>query len=60
MPNFFLVAKKPNRIAKVAGQQVCHNSGLSVWGFYSLRSYKNNKSEYNNNAYTIMSTYNIG
>lgn len=59
-PNFFLQAKGPDGSMAVARRQVRYDGALGAWGMHSLRSYGEDKPVYDNNAYTIMSTYHEG
>jgi hypothetical protein len=59
-PNFFLAAKGPDRSLTVARRQACYDDALRARGMHSLQSYGKAKLVYDNNAYTITSTYHGG
>ncbi|EEQ29627.1 hypothetical protein McanMca71_006708 [Microsporum canis] len=59
LPNFFLEAKGPDGLPIVATRQACYDGALGARGIYKLQSYKE-KPIYDNNAYTITSTYQSG
>ncbi|EEP77858.1 predicted protein [Uncinocarpus reesii 1704] len=59
-PNFFLEAKGPDRSLAVATQQACYDGALGTCGMHALQSYLLDKPTYDNNAYTIASTYQGG
>jgi hypothetical protein len=56
-PNFFLAAKGPDGSAAVAKRQACYDGALGARAMHSLRSYGQDEPVYDNNAYTITSTY---
>jgi len=61
LPNFFTEAKNPDGSAAVAKRQACFDGALSAYGVHKLRSYKADPTlAYDNNAYTITSTYHDG
>ncbi|KAM5437012.1 hypothetical protein MferCBS31731_005667 [Microsporum ferrugineum] len=55
-PNFFLEAKGPDGPPIVATRQACYDGTLGARGMHKLQSYKQ-EPVYDNNAYTITSTY---
>ncbi len=59
-PNFFLAAKGPDGTPAVARRQACYDGALGARGIHSLQSHGQHEPVYNNNAYTITSTYNDG
>ncbi|EDN03890.1 predicted protein [Histoplasma mississippiense (nom. inval.)] len=59
-PNFFLEAKGPDGSLAVATRQACYDGALGARGMHSLRSYEEDESTYDNNAYTLTSTYHGG
>lgn len=59
-PNFFLEAKGPDGSLAVAGRQACYDGALGARGMHSLQSYGQHEPVYDNNAYTITSTYHGG
>jgi hypothetical protein len=58
-PNFFTEAKPPKGGADVAKRQACYDGALGARGMHQLQSYKQ-EPVYDNNAYTISSTYHNG
>ncbi|KAF2457518.1 hypothetical protein BDY21DRAFT_385781 [Lineolata rhizophorae] len=60
VPNFFLETKGPRGLAVVAQRQVCHDGAIGARAMQSLRSYGQSEPVYDNNAYTISSTYENG
>jgi len=61
LPNFFTEAKGPDGSAAVAKRQACFDGALGACGVHKLRSYEANPTlAYDNNAYTITSTYHDG
>ncbi|KAF3482660.1 uncharacterized protein GIQ15_01984 [Arthroderma uncinatum] len=58
-PNFFLEAKGPDGSPAVATRQACYDGALGARGMQKLQSYKQ-EPVYDNNAYTITSTYQAG
>ena len=60
VPNFFLEAKGPDRTPAVAERQACYDGALGARGIHALQSYGQEKPAYDNNAYTITSTYASG
>lgn len=60
LPNFFLEAKGPDGSLAVLMRQACYNGAVGARGMHSLQSYQQEKSFYDNNAYTITSTYHGG
>ncbi|KAM5444625.1 hypothetical protein MferCBS31731_000079 [Microsporum ferrugineum] len=59
-PNFFLEAKGPDGSLNVVTRQACYNGALGARGIHSLQSYKQAEPIYDNNAYTITTTYHGG
>ena len=57
LPNFFLEAKGPDGSMAVADRQACYDGTLGARAMLSLRSYGQEKPVYDNNSYTITSTY---
>lgn len=62
LPNFFAEGKGPDGSAAVAKRQACYDGALGARGIHELRSFGVEDSEtvYDNNAYTITSTYHNG
>ncbi len=62
LPNFFTEAKGPDGSAAVAKRQACFDGALGARGVHKLRLFRAEDSEnlYDNNAYTITSTYHNG
>jgi len=61
LPNFFTEAKGPDGSAAVAKRQACFDGALGARGIHRLRSFDADPTlAYDNNAYTITSTYNDG
>ncbi len=61
LPNFFTEAKGPDGSAAVAKRQACFDGALGARGVHKLRSFEADPTlAYDNNAYTITSTYNDG
>ncbi|RJE22369.1 hypothetical protein PHISCL_05311 [Aspergillus sclerotialis] len=59
-PNFFLEAKGPDGHPVVAERQACYDGALGARAIHALQSYQQEKPIYDNNAYTITSTYASG
>ncbi|WEW60591.1 hypothetical protein PRK78_006078 [Emydomyces testavorans] len=59
-PNFFLEAKGPDGSLAIATRQACYHGALGARGIHSLQSYKQDELAYDNNAYTVTSTYHGG
>ncbi|EFR03429.1 hypothetical protein MGYG_06426 [Nannizzia gypsea CBS 118893] len=59
-PNFFLETKGPDGSLAVATRQACYHGALGARGIQKLQSYKQDEPGYDNNAYTITSTYHGG
>lgn len=59
-PNFFLAAKGPDGSAAVAKRQACYDGALGARGMHSLQLYGRDAPVYDNNAYTMTSTYHDG
>ncbi|OJD10629.1 hypothetical protein AJ78_08413 [Emergomyces pasteurianus Ep9510] len=60
IPNFFLAAKGPDGSLAVATRQACYDGALGARGMHALQSYQQDGSTYDNNAYTLTSTYHGG
>ena len=61
LPNFFTEVKGPDGSAAVAKRQACFDGALGARGVYKLRSFEEDPDTvYDNNAYTITSTYHDG
>ena len=60
VPNFFLEAKGPDGSAAVARRQACHDGAIGARAMQSLRSFGQSEPVYDNNAYTISTTYHEG
>ncbi|KMW68959.1 hypothetical protein BDDG_13161 [Blastomyces dermatitidis ATCC 18188] len=60
IPNFFLEAKGPDGSLAVATQQACYDGALGARGMHTLQSYQQDRSTYDNSAYTLTSTYHGG
>ncbi len=61
LPNFFTEAKGPDGSAAVAKRQACFDGALSARGVHELRLLEANPTlAYDNNAYTIISSYHDG
>ncbi|EGC48849.1 conserved hypothetical protein [Histoplasma capsulatum var. duboisii H88] len=59
LPNYFLEIKTPDQSAAVAKRQACYDGALGARAMQSLQSFWVNP-VYDNNAYTITSTYHDG
>ncbi|OCL15341.1 hypothetical protein AOQ84DRAFT_351081 [Glonium stellatum] len=59
-PNFFLAAKGLDGSLAVAGRQACYDGALGARGMHSLRSYRQDEPDYDNNASAITSIYHGG
>lgn len=57
LPNFFVEGKGPTGSAVIGGRQACYDGALGARGIHKLRSYTSSETLYDNNAYTITSTY---
>jgi hypothetical protein len=57
LPNFFVEGKGPTGSTPVAKRQVLYDGVLGARGIHQLRSYVDPETVFNNNAYTITSTY---
>lgn len=60
LPNFFTEVKGPGGNAAVCKRQAMYDGALGARGVHELRSYINSEMTYDNNAYTITSTYHSG
>lgn len=59
-PNFYLEVKGPDGSLAVAGRQACYDGAIGARGVQSLQSFSQKTLIYDNNAYTITSTYHGG
>ena len=57
LPNFFTEGKGPSGNPAVCKRQALYDGALGARGVHKLRSYVNPETAYDNNAYTITSTY---
>ncbi|KAL9129942.1 MAG: hypothetical protein Q9217_001744 [Psora testacea] len=57
LPNFFTEGKGPKGLTDVGKLQATYDGALGARGIHELRSYVDPETAYNNNAYTITSTY---
>src|SRR5207244_1437638 len=60
VPNFFIEAKAPKGGADVAKRQACYDGALGARAMHKLQSYGEDEPVYDNNAYTLTSTYHAG
>ena len=60
LPNFFTEGKGPDGSASVGELQAMYDGALGARGFHELRSYIGQEALFDNNAYTITSTYHGG
>ena len=60
LPNFFTEGKGPNGNTAVCKRQALYDGALGARGIHELRSYVGQETLYDNNAYTIISTYHGG
>ena len=61
LPNFFVKEKGPDGSTAVAEPQACYDGALGACGIYKLQSFGTDAATtYDNNAYTITSTYHGG
>ena len=62
LPNFFTAAKGRSGSADVATRQACYNGALGARAMHSIQNYgmDGSKKVYDNNAYSISSTYHDG
>ena len=60
LPNFFTEGKGPDGSAPVSKLQAMYDGALGARGMHELRSYVDPETAYDNNAYTITSTYHGG
>ncbi len=60
VPNFYTEGKGPNGNTTVCKNQALYDGALGARGIHELRSYVDPGTAYNNNAYTITSTYHGG
>ena len=57
LPNFFTEAKGPKGTISVCTRQALYDGALSARGIHELRSYIGQETLFDNNTYTITSTY---
>ena len=60
LPNFFTEGKGPDGSVPVCELQAMYDGALGARGIHKLRSYVDPETAYDNNAYTITSTYHGG
>lgn len=60
LPNFFIEGKGSDGSPAVCERQALYDGALGARGVHELRSYVHKKTPYDNNAYTITSTYHGG
>ena len=60
LANFFTEGKGPNGNTAVCKRQALYDGALGARGIHELRSYVDPETAYDNNAYTITSTYHGG
>ena len=60
LPNFFTEGKGPDGSIAVCKQQALYDGALGARGIHKLRSYVDPETAYDNNTYTITSTYHGG
>ena len=60
LPNFFTEGEGPNGSIAVCKRQALYDGALGARGIHELRSYVDPETAYDNNAYTITSTYHGG
>lgn len=60
LPNFFTEAKESDGSPAVCKLQALYDGALGARGVHELRSYVDGEASYDNNAYTITSTYHGG
>ena len=60
LPNFFTEGKGPDGSASVCRLQAMYDGALGARGIHELRLYVDPETAYDNNAYTITSTYHGG
>ena len=60
LPNFFTEGKGPNGSFAVCKRQALYDGALGARGVHELRSYVDPETAYDDNAYTITSTYHGG
>ncbi|OAQ60166.1 hypothetical protein VFPPC_10596 [Pochonia chlamydosporia 170] len=59
-PNFFLEVKGPDGNASVAQRQACYDGAYGARAMHALQSYRTAERAYDQNAYTLSSTYHDG
>jgi hypothetical protein len=59
-PNFFLETKGPNGSAAVKTRQACYAGAIGARAMHALQGYGQAEPTYDNEAYTIFSTYHDG
>ena len=57
LPNFFTEGKDPKGLTDVSKNQAMYDGALGARGMHELRAYVNPETAFDNNAYTIASTY---
>lgn len=57
LPNFFTEGKGPKGLTDVCKNQAMYDGALGARGIHELRSYVDPETAFDNNAYTIASTY---
>lgn len=60
VPNFFAEGKGPNGNSAVCKRQALYDGAFGARGIHKFRSYLDPETAYDNNAYTITSTYHGG
>ncbi|MCJ1433543.1 hypothetical protein MMC27_002906 [Xylographa pallens] len=60
LPNFFLAVKGPDGSLAVAERQACYDGALGARAMHALRSFGNDEPVYDENAYSVTSTYHGG
>ena len=56
-PNFYLEVKGLDGSLAIIGRQACYDGTIGARGVWSLQLFSQKMPIYNNNAYTITSTY---
>ncbi|CAJ2508694.1 Uu.00g137200.m01.CDS01 [Anthostomella pinea] len=59
-PNFFLEAKRQDGSAAVMKRQACYDGAYGARAMHGLQNYGSSKPVYDNNAYSLSSTYHAG
>ena len=60
LPNFFTEGKGPNRNTAVCKRQALYDGAVGARGVHELRAYVGQEMLFDNNAYTVTSTYHGG